>query len=69
MDTGTVKLMNTSKGFGLITPDAGGQDLLFNTSAIEPDGTDIREQEKVQFETATSPNGKPFADHVSLLED
>ncbi len=27
MTTGTVKWINDSKGFGLITPDSGGKDL------------------------------------------
>lgn len=35
---GTVKWFNESKGFGFITPEAGGNDLFAHFSAIESDG-------------------------------
>jgi cold shock protein len=52
MDTGTVKWFNDAKGFGFITPDAGGEDLFAHFSEIRADGfKSLAENQKVSYET------------------
>jgi CspA family cold shock protein len=59
MATGTVKWFNDAKGFGFITPDAGGEDLFAHFSAIRMDGfKSVKEGQKVSFEVAQGPKGK-----------
>lgn len=58
MDTGTVKWFNEGKGFGFITPDAGGADLFAHFSEITGDGfKTLTENQKVSFETKRGPKG------------
>ncbi len=38
METGIVKWFNDSKGFGFITPDAGGNDLFAHFSEVQGNG-------------------------------
>jgi CspA family cold shock protein len=38
MQTGTVKWFNAAKGYGFITPDAGGPDAFVHVSAVERAG-------------------------------
>ena len=60
--TGTVKWFNDSKGFGFITPDAGGDDLFAHFSAIQGNGfKSLQEGQRVSFETVRGPKGAQAA--------
>ena len=59
MATGIVKWFNDSKGFGFITPDAGGDDLFAHFSAIQGNGyKSLKENDRVSFEVTDGPKGK-----------
>ncbi|HEU4853480.1 MAG TPA: cold-shock protein [Telluria sp.] len=56
--TGIVKWFNDSKGFGFITPDAGGADLFAHFQDIQTEGfKSLAENQRVSFERATGPKG------------
>ena len=49
-ESGTVKWFNDEKGFGFITPEAGGEDLFVHFKAIESDGfKSLKEGQKVSY--------------------
>jgi CspA family cold shock protein len=51
MATGTVKWFNSTKGFGFIQPDNGGQDVFVHISAVERAGlANLVEGQKINFE-------------------
>ena len=51
MATGTVKWFNSTKGFGFIQPDNGGQDVFVHISAVERAGlSNLVEGQKINFE-------------------
>ena len=51
MATGTVKWFNSTKGFGFIQPDEGGQDVFVHVSAVERSGLNsLSDGQKVSFE-------------------
>ena len=59
MAAGTVKWFNDSKGFGFITPDAGGDDLFAHFSAIQSQGfKTLAEGQRVTFDVTTGPMGQ-----------
>ena len=38
MPTGTVKWFNSTKGYGFLAPEAGGNDIFLHVSALEKAG-------------------------------
>lgn len=59
MATGTVKWFNDAKGFGFITPDAGGKDLFAHFSAIQGSGfKTLKENQKVAFDVTAGAKGE-----------
>ncbi|HEV7253485.1 MAG TPA: cold-shock protein [Mesorhizobium sp.] len=66
MATGTVKWFNSTKGFGFIAPDQGGQDVFVHISAVERAGLrSLVEGQKVSFEvTQDRRTGKSSADQL-----
>jgi CspA family cold shock protein len=66
--TGVVKWFDDSKGFGFITPDAGGKDLFAHFSEIQG-GTGFRslaENQRVEFEVKQGQKGLQAANIKSL---
>lgn len=63
MATGTVKWFNSTKGFGFITPDAGGADVFVHISAVQAAGMQtLNENQKVSYELQNDPKkGKTSA--------
>ncbi len=55
--SGAIKRL-TDKGFGFITPDDGGKDVFFHSSAlVDLVFDELREGDKVTFETEDSDKG------------
>jgi len=61
MTIGTVKWFNTTKGFGFIQPDDGGQDVFVHISAVERAGMTLTEGQKVSFDVERDQKGKTSA--------
>ena len=61
--TGTIKRVNTDKGFGFIRNETG-EEYFFHQSAIYGEGiADLREGDSVEFEVGEGPKG-PRAENV-----
>lgn len=58
MDTGVVKWFNEQKGFGFITPDAGGDDLFIHHSNIDSKGfRTLKDGDRVEYVAAQGRKG------------
>ena len=67
MNTGTVKWFNSTKGFGFIQPESGGQDVFVHISAVEKAGLrGLNEGQKVSYETQNE-RGKTAAVNLKAL--
>jgi CspA family cold shock protein len=64
VSTGKVKWFNSSKGYGFIEPDDGGNDLFVHHSEIKTNGfASLDEGQKVEFEIGEGKKG-PCATNV-----
>jgi len=68
MSTGTVRWINESKGFGLIAPDSGGNDLFARFWALRADDSakTVKQKQKVSFDVTASLDGEE-AVNIRLL--
>jgi cold shock protein len=66
MTIGTVKFFNTTKGFGFIAPDGGGNDVFVHATAIERAGMNsLVEGQKVSFDAVQDRRtGKTAAENL-----
>tara|TARA_B100000795_G_C22438147_1_gene300807 strand:+ start:334 stop:543 length:210 start_codon:yes stop_codon:yes gene_type:complete len=69
MPLGTVKWFNTSKGFGFIEPDGGGDDVFVHISAVEGAGmTGLTDNQKVNYELVEGRDGRKMAGDISSAD-
>ncbi len=69
MPTGIVKWFNSSKGYGFIQPDDGGNDVFVHKSAVELAGlTTLNEGQKVQYELVPNRDGKFAAENLAVVD-
>ena len=67
MINGTVKFYNSTKGFGFITPDAGGKDAFVHVSAIERAGmSTLADGQKVSYDLEHGRDGRESAVNLAL---
>jgi len=64
MATGIVRFYNDSKGFGLITPDAGGPAIFAHSSAIAG-GKKLKATQRVEFDVREGADGA-FAANIRI---
>ena len=62
MPIGTVKFFNTSKGYGFIAPEGGGNDAFVHISAVEKAGMNsLVQDQRVSYELQNDQRGKTSA--------
>jgi len=65
--TGTVKWFNAQKGYGFITPDAGGKDVFVHISAVQRAGLGtLTEGQRISYDIQTGQQGKSSAVDLKL---
>jgi len=58
MATGKVKWFNDPKGYGFISPESGGKDVMVHHTVIEGEGfKTLQENEIVEYEAEDGPKG------------
>lgn len=65
---GTVKWFNAQKGYGFITPDAGGRDVFLHITALKDARIDnLDEGDRISY-TLQNQKGKESATDIQLLK-
>ena len=68
MANGKVKWFNSTKGYGFIEPEDGGQDVFVHISALEAAGLrGLDDGAAVQYDVVVGKNGKSAADNIKLV--
>ncbi|GHE87310.1 cold-shock protein [Aliiroseovarius zhejiangensis] len=66
--SGTVKWFNTTKGYGFIAPEAGGNDVFVHISAVERSGlTGLADNQKVRYDLQEGRDGRQSAVDLELV--
>jgi|TARA_B110000902_G_scaffold223469_1_gene260322 CspA family cold shock protein len=69
MPLGTVKWFNTTKGFGFIEPEGGGNDVFVHISAVERAGmTSLADNQKINYELIEGRDGREMAGELSSAD-
>src|SRR6478609_4555040 len=67
MPIGTVKFFNTDKGYGFISPEAGGADSFVHITAVQAAGLQtLNKDQRLSYEVERGRNGKESA--VNLVQ-
>lgn len=68
MATGTVKWFNSTKGFGFIQPDDGGNDVFVHISAVESAGmTGLADDQKIEYQMVEGRDGRQSAGELKAI--
>lgn len=68
MASGILKFFNQAKGYGFITPEAGGDDVFVHISDLHSSGiTDIVDGMALDYELGDSRNGRSKAVDLSVV--
>ena len=68
MPTGTVKRINTTKGYGFIAPEGGGNDVFVHISAVARSGLPgLADDQKISYDLAAGRDGRESAENLTLL--
>ncbi len=66
MATGTVKWFNTTKGYGFIAPDEGGDDVFVHITAVQAAGLrGLDDGQRIEYELSTD-RGKTAASNLKI---
>jgi CspA family cold shock protein len=67
MNNGTVKLYNSTKGFGFIAPDDGGKDVFVHITAVQNAGLrGLNEGQKISYDVMME-RGKSAATNLKTI--